>query len=146
MPLRFDHLGIVVADIDVGRDHFRKTFVVERWTQQFADPVNNVNVQFGVDAAGVCFELVSPLGPDSPVSRALKARGPILNHVAYLTDDLAASAEHLRGQGYMAAGQPKPAIAYNGRFIQFFMSPLGFIVELIEAADHRHDYTLVPIP
>ena len=35
---------------------------------------------------------------------------------------------------------PKPAIAYGGRRIQFFVTPMRFIVELIEAPYHRHEF------
>jgi hypothetical protein len=34
-------------------------------------------------------------------------------------------------------GTPKRAIAYEGRNIQFRMSPLKFIVELIEQSEHE---------
>lgn len=145
MTLRFDHLGIVVPDMAAGRDHFRSLFGVKRWTREFADPVNQVHVQFGQDASGICYELISPLGPTSPILRALKTGNPILNHIAYLTGNLEASSEQLRQQGYIPAGDPRPAIAYGLKRIQFFMSPLRFIVELIEAAGHQHSFLDEPL-
>ncbi len=140
MPTQFDHVGVVVADIAAGREHFQSLFGVEEWTEVFPDPVNGVYVQFGRDKSGTCYELVTPLGAESPIARALKAGNPILNHIAYLTDDLAASAADLRTQRCIPATEPRPAVAYNGKNIQFFVSPLRFIVELIEAFDHRHEF------
>ena len=142
MSLRFDHLGVVVAEIAKGRDHFRSVFNIEHWTEQFTDPFNLVHVQFGQSTDGICYELISPLGPDSPILRALKTGNPILNHIAYLTPDLDLSARYLRENGYMPAGDARPAIAYEGKRIQFFVSPLRFIVELIEAFEHRHNFHL----
>ena len=140
MALIFDHLGVAVQDIESGRKHLEAVFAVRRWTHTFADAVNGVYVQFGYGPGDMCYELVAPLGPESPILRALKMRNPILNHVAYLTESLSEGAAHLREAGYMTAGAAKPAIAYEGRLIQFFVSPLGFIVELIEAIEHRHEY------
>jgi methylmalonyl-CoA/ethylmalonyl-CoA epimerase len=143
MGLLFDHLGIVVADISTGRAHLASIFGVELWTEEFSDLVNGVYVQFGKDAAGICYELIAPLGSDSPIQRALRARNPILNHIAYLTQNLDVSALVLQQRDYLPAGEPKPAIAYAGRRIQFFLSPLGFIVELIESYEHRHAFSRI---
>jgi methylmalonyl-CoA/ethylmalonyl-CoA epimerase len=144
MPLRFDHIGIVVADIGIGSEHLQSIFGVSLWTQEFADPVNQVNVRFGKDAHGVCYELISPLGERSPIRRALETRDAILNHIAYLTDDLEVSAAELRGHGCIAIGEPKPAIAYGGKRIQFFRSPLRFVIELIDSFEHRHTFLSRP--
>jgi methylmalonyl-CoA/ethylmalonyl-CoA epimerase len=140
--MKFDHLGLVVPDLKAGRERLSGLFEIRDWTREFEDPVNNVYVQFGRDASGMCYELVAPLGSDSPVAGALKNQRAILNHVAYLVSDLPAGAERLSDQGCMPIGTAKPAIAYGGRSIQFFATPLHFIVELIEAPDHAHRYLI----
>jgi len=141
LKMKFDHIGVVVSDLQMGVSHFAATFGIRQWSEAFSDPENKVNVQFGLDRSGVCYELISPLGENSPIQRALKERGPILNHIAYLVESLEEGAAHLREQGYMAATRPTPAIAYGMRPIQFFVSRLGFIVELIENFDHGHNYS-----
>ncbi len=138
--MKFDHLGVVVPDLGTGRERLTGIFSIRDWTEEFADPVNKVYVQFGRDPSGVCYELVAPLGDDSPIAGALRNQRAILNHVAYLVADLTAGAAHLREQSSIPVGAPKPAIAYNGRLIQFFVTPLRFIVELIEAPDHAHSF------
>ncbi len=138
--LKFDHLGIVVATLAAGRDHLSALFGITRWSEEFADPGIGVYVQFGQDASGICYELVSPLREDSPVTRALKLRDRILNHVAYLVADLDAEAARIRRMRCLPAGPATPAVAYGSKRVQFFITPLYFIIELIEAPDHSHIY------
>lgn len=138
--LRFDHVGVVVREMETGRKFFADTLGIDRWTEVFVDPGLGVSVQFGLGADGPCYELISPLGENSPVSAALRAGQRILNHVAYLTADLEAEGQRLGSQGCLAAGPPHPAVAYGGRRVQFWMSPLRFLVELIEAPEHEHVY------
>lgn len=88
----------------------------------------------------MCYEIIAPLHAGSPVSRTLRTGDRILNHLAYRVDDLPHAAEDLRRQGCVPAGEAKPAVAYGGRSIQFFLAPLRFIIELIEAPQHVHAY------
>lgn len=138
--MKFDHAGLVVAKMASGRDHLSALFSITRWSEEFADHGIGVYVQFGLDPSGMCYELVAPLRDDSPVSRALASRDRILNHVAYLVPDLEAETARIRRLRCLPAGPAMPAVAYGGRRVQFFVSPLAFIIELIEAPDHIHGY------
>ena len=138
--MKFDHIGVVVPSLARGREHLNGIFGIQRWTIEFADEINGVYVQFGLDSSELCYEIVAPLGENSPVQRTLAVRDRILNHVAYLVPDLDQSAIQLRANRCLPAGSPNPAIAYGGSRIQFFISPLKFIVELIEAPNHKHIY------
>ena len=75
------------------------------------------------------------------VTKALSSGRNILNHVAYLVPDLAEERERLRAAGSVATSEPNPGIAYGGSRIQFFVTPMRFMIELIEAPAHRHQYT-----
>jgi methylmalonyl-CoA/ethylmalonyl-CoA epimerase len=103
------------------------------------DPIQKVTVQFGQDDSGLRFELVVPLDASSPVSGCLASRKNVLNHLAYQVTDLDAQAQRLRGLGCIPVTMPAPAVAFDGARIQFHLSPMSFIVELIEVApqDHR---------
>ena len=138
--VRFDHIGIVVASLRMGRDVLRDHFAVTMWTKSFDDPTNDVCVQFGRDAGGLCYELIAPLSAESPVRRSLRTGNNITNHVAYRVADLQASRDKLMAADFSPVSEPKPAIAYGGASIQFFMSPIYALVELIEALDHEHQY------
>jgi methylmalonyl-CoA/ethylmalonyl-CoA epimerase len=138
--LRFDHVGVVVAEIEEGRKFFTSALGITRWTEVFADPGLGVSVQFGLGPDGPCYELIAPLGENSPVAAALRNGQRVLNHVAYLVDDLEAEGQKLAAQGCSPAGPARPAVAYAGRCVRFWMSPLRFLVELIEAPGHQHLY------
>ena len=132
-----------MTDLAEGREFLAGALAVRRWSAEFDDPVNGVALQFGADAQDVCYELLEPVGESSPLSKALASRKAILNHVAYRVPNLEAAAEHLMDRDCVPTGLPNPAIAYGGRRIQFFFTPLFMIVELIEALDHKHAFTLM---
>jgi methylmalonyl-CoA/ethylmalonyl-CoA epimerase len=138
--MKFDHIGVVVADIGEGRQMLHALFGIQNWTEMFEDPVIGVFVQFGIGSDGPCYELIAPRGEKSPVSVALRTGKGILNHVAYLVSDLESAGKGLREAGWMPVAEAQPAVAYNGRTVQFFMSPLRFIVELIESPEHQHSF------
>lgn len=135
----FDHLGLVVKSLASGR-RWMEAIGVRQWTAPIHDPVNGVKILFGRDAAGVVYELLEPIDASSPVHAALVQRKNILNHVGYLVPDLTAAAQQMRLASCGAVGDPSVAIAYGGARIQFFVSPLNFIIELIEAPGHAHAY------
>ena len=141
VDLELDHLGLIVPDITAGRSFLEKTLGVTRWTPVIDDPGLSVSVQFGSTPGGqLTYELIAPLGEATPIANALRSGKHILNHLAYLTPDLEASAAHLREQGCYPAGEPRPALAYEGRLVQFWISPLRFVIELIEKPGHRHAF------
>jgi len=148
ITLELDHLGLIVPDLAAGRVFLATALNVTRWTPITNDPILGVSVQFGSTAQfgatphhTLTYELIAPLGDTTPIANALRTGKHILNHLAYLTPDLEASAAHLRAAGCYPAGDPLPALAYEGRRIQFFMSPLRFVIELIEKPGHRHNFT-----
>jgi methylmalonyl-CoA/ethylmalonyl-CoA epimerase len=139
--VKFDHIGVVTESLSDGRQHLRALIGIQEWTQEFTDPVNMVKVQFGRDASGICYELIAPHGNKSPILEALNSGNRILNHVAYLVPDLAAAAKALRAAKCVATGPARPAIAYGGKKIQFFISRLRVLIEIIEAIEHAHVYS-----
>ena len=136
----FDHIGLVTADLSRGRQFLASTLEVTLWTEEFQDPGIGVIVQFGKsEAAGApWYELITPLGDQSPVAAALRSGKNILNHVAYLVEDIEQSGKKLRENRCFPVDAPKPAVAYGGQRVQFFVSPLRFMIEIIEAAEHKH--------
>lgn len=138
--LAFDHVGIVVRDADEGTQALAALVGATHASARFDDPVLTVSVRFLLDKSGVVFELIAPFGNPSVVDTVLKKGASIINQVAYRTDDLAAAAKELVAQGCMPIGEAKPALAFGGALVQFYLSRLGFIIELIEAASHQHDF------
>lgn len=136
----FDHIGLFVRDIDAGRRQLQALLPIESWSGVIDDPGINVRVQFGVDRSAIRYELVAPLAEPNPVAGVLATGKNILNHVAYRCRDLDSAMEGLRCQGAAPLGRPQPAAAFGGSRVVFFLTPLRFIIELIEA-DREMDRT-----
>ncbi|POV86799.1 glyoxalase [Aeromonas sp. ASNIH8] len=133
--MQFDHIGLVVPDLASGVAYCRDVLGLSRFSVAVEDPLQRVWVQFVHDDYGLCYELVSPASEESPVAQVLKTRRNVINHLAYRVSNLQASAERLRTQRHLPLGPSQPAIAFGGSHVQFFLSPLGHIVELIEGVE-----------
>lgn len=134
--LSFDHIGVVVPALAEGRAFFAAALPIAAWTAAVDDPGLGVSVQFGRDASGVVYELIAPLGESSPVTAALRSGRHLLNHVAYRTASIAREGARLRELGCVETAAPHPALAYAGATVQFWVSPLRILLELIEAPPH----------
>jgi methylmalonyl-CoA/ethylmalonyl-CoA epimerase len=138
--MHFDHIGIVVADLSLGRSTLEIGYGVTSWTDEYDDAINDVWVQFGRDATGICYELIAPLSSSSPVLRAQRQGTNITNHLAFTVPSLDHQREKLILHGFHPLADPKPAVAYGGARIQFFLSPINSLIELVEAPGHNHLY------
>ena len=138
--MTFDHIGLVVEDLAAGRIFLETTLQVTAWTPITHDEALGVRVQFGRSQTTPTIELIAPLGASSPIAAALRGSKNILNHLAYTVPSLAESGQLLRDQGCHPAGDPRPALAYGGAPVQFWVSPLRFLIELIEAPEHVHPF------
>jgi methylmalonyl-CoA/ethylmalonyl-CoA epimerase len=130
--LIFDHIGIVVPEVEDGCSRLRAILGRLRWTERFDDSNLGVSVRFARDAAGIVYEIIAPYGDNSPVSRALKSRSDLLNQLAYRTQSLSTSVARLRAARAVPIGHARPALAFGGASVQFLMTELGFLIELIE--------------
>jgi methylmalonyl-CoA/ethylmalonyl-CoA epimerase len=139
-PLVFDHVGIVVADADKGCKRLAATLSARETTRRFDDAGLGVSVRFLRDGSGLVYELIAPFGEASPVARTLASKANLLNQIAYRTRDIAAAATRLRATGNFPLGPAKPAIAFGGASVQFFMGALGFVIELIEGGVPVHEF------
>jgi methylmalonyl-CoA/ethylmalonyl-CoA epimerase len=143
--MEFDHIGVVVASLCRGRSALESGYGVNRWTEEYSDEINGVMVQFGTDSIGLCYELIAPLGPTSPVSRTQRRGTNITNHVAFKVSSLPEHRDKLLLTGFHPLGDPNAAVAFGGAPIQFFLSPINSIIELVEAPGHRHHYNEVAL-
>jgi methylmalonyl-CoA/ethylmalonyl-CoA epimerase len=139
---RFDHIGVAVADMAEARTLLTAMLGITQWSEIFEDHGIGVYVQFGAADSGPSYELIAPINVTSPISGALKTGKGILNHVAYLVPDISSGAAWLRELGCFPVAEAQPAVAYNGNSVQFFQSPLRFLVELIEATNHTHTFSM----
>jgi methylmalonyl-CoA/ethylmalonyl-CoA epimerase len=136
MRMRFDHIGLFVSDLSHGRERLASLLPVVRFTDEIDDPLLRVRIQFCIDASGIRYELVAPLGEKNPVSNVLASGKNILNHVAYRVQPFEAAMDSVRQQGGIPLGAPAPAVAFGGAKVVFFLTSLRFILELIEENGH----------
>ena len=137
--MRFHHLGIIVRDMSEGERYLESLLSTLEWSKIFKDPIQQVEVRFGLDHSGIQYELIVPTQESSPVWSTLQSRKNILNHVAYIVENLPVTAEKLRNSSHIPLGPPQPAVAFMESPIQFFLNPLGFVVELIEKTSNFSD-------
>jgi methylmalonyl-CoA epimerase len=91
------HLGVAVTDLDVAVDAYTRLFGAEL---EHRDTVADQ----GVEAASLRVgdgrvELLSALGPDTPVGKFLAKRGPGMHHVAFEVEDVGAELDRLAADG-----------------------------------------------
>jgi methylmalonyl-CoA/ethylmalonyl-CoA epimerase len=143
--LTFDHSGIVVRDLARGFQSIIALLPIASKTKRFDDRQLGVSVQFLQDESGVVFELIAPLGSESPVAKIAASREGVINQFAYRVEDLSRAGNYFRSNGATPTAPPKPAIAFDGALVQFFYLPEGFIVELIEAPGFSHHFVRIEL-
>src|SRR3954451_5233331 len=134
MLAQIDHVGVAVEDMDAA---------LSLYTGPLAMPLQHretVESQ-GVDAAllGVGdghVELLSPLGPETPVGRYLERRGPGLHHVAYAVKDIDAELDRLREAGLRLIDE-RPRVGIRNSRVAFLHPGAlgGVLTELVEPAE-----------
>lgn len=138
--MKFDHIGVAAKTLSFGRSVSGPLLRIAAWSQEYEDPANGIYCQFGLDESGICYEIVAPFGDSSPIAEAVRTRNRVLNHVAYLVADMDCESARMRSCGCVTITPATPAVAYGGARIQFFLTKLRFIIELIESPDHRHQF------
>jgi len=75
MPLKLDHIGLVVEDIKKARDIF-EAIGLEGGTKAVPDPIQKVTASFITVGKedGVYIELLEPTSDDSPISNFLEKK------------------------------------------------------------------------
>jgi methylmalonyl-CoA/ethylmalonyl-CoA epimerase len=128
----FHHIGIFTADLKAGENILNDFLTIKFKSEEIVDEAIGVRILFITCSEGILYELVAPHGKNSPVHGVLKRGVNQLNHVAYMSDDFDREIIKLRRLSYMPLGRASPAVAFEGARVIFFITPLGFVLELIE--------------
>jgi methylmalonyl-CoA/ethylmalonyl-CoA epimerase len=127
------HIGIAVRDLSRAILNYETLFNYELQSGPFDDPTQNVTVCFlSHDEGDSLIELVTPLGPNSPVDRTLKKGGGIY-HLCYEVSNINAAIDHLAGHGSFLLSGPTPAVAFQMREIAWLVTESDLLVELVQA-------------
>lgn len=128
----FHHIGFFVKNIQYGFKELSKIIKIKKSSNLIIDHNLLVKVLFVTDNSGNKFELVAPNGKGNPVDGVLKEKKNILNHIAYTCDNFDLEILNLRNHGCIPISKPKKAKAFNGLRVIFFLTPMGFVYELVE--------------
>jgi methylmalonyl-CoA epimerase len=129
-----DHVGVAVQDMDSALALYRDALgmpLVHRETVE----------EQGVDAALLDvgdghIELLSPLGPDTPVGKFLDRKGPGLHHVAYRVANVKEALSSLAQAGLRLIDE-QPRNGIRGSRVAFLhpASTGGVLTEIVQPAE-----------
>jgi methylmalonyl-CoA epimerase len=134
---RIDHVGVAVDDLDAALTLYAETLgmpVVHRETVT-EQGVEAVLLDVGENHV----ELLSPLGPDTPVGKFLAKKGPGLHHVAYQVSDVEATLAALKAAGVRLIDETPRVGIRNSRVA--FAHPAatgGVLTEIVQPAEGLH--------
>ncbi|MEI7626378.1 MAG: methylmalonyl-CoA epimerase [Actinomycetota bacterium] len=132
-----DHIGVAVDDLEAALAIYTTgalDLTIEHRETVVEQGVEAVLLSIGASHV----ELLSPLGPETPVGRYLAKRGPGLHHVAYRTDDIDAELARLVASGMKMIDQT-PRIGIQGSRVAFLHPAAtgGVLTEIVQPAkDH----------
>jgi methylmalonyl-CoA epimerase len=126
-----DHVGLAVEDLEVSVAHYRRVLGVEPAHRETVADQGVEEVLFAIGSSFI--QLLGALGPDTPIGRFLRNRGPGVHHVAYRVADVAAALEHLRSEGVRLVDE-HPRAGSRNTSIAFIhpQSMGGVLVELVQ--------------
>jgi methylmalonyl-CoA epimerase len=131
---RIDHIGVATDDLDGAVALYEKTLGMPLAHRETVESQGVEAVLLDVGDGHV--ELLSPLGPDTPVGKYLEKRGPGLHHVAYAVADIDQTLEQLKAAGVELIDQEARVGIRDSRVA--FVHPKatgGVLTELVEPAE-----------
>lgn len=128
------HIGIVVEDIITASEKYMRIFGYKPESDVVEETSQKVLVRF-FSFHDYHFELIQPLGKDSPVSSFLARKGKI-NHVCYLSDNLDESILYFRKEyGAILTSGPEQSRSVENCIFAFLAKPDGEVIELVQIQD-----------
>jgi len=133
LSLEFHHVGVGALDFEAAID----TYIAlgHRLHSRVDDPVLDVRVAFlqAPGSHGPWIEVLSPLGPNGPLKSLVGRRAlPSPYHTCYVVEDLPRASEQLRDLGFLPLGESRPALAFGGQPVAFFLSQTVGMLELVQ--------------
>ena len=131
---RIDHVGVAVEDLDAALSLYEGTFGMplvhrERVEEQGVEAVL-------LDVGDGHVELLSPLGPETPVGKFVDKRGAGLHHVAYAVADIDATLGSLRDAGVeLIDSEPRRGIRNSRVAFLHPRSTGGVLTEIVQPAE-----------
>ncbi|MBU4318437.1 MAG: VOC family protein [Proteobacteria bacterium] len=120
-----DHIVVRVKDIEEGIKTFRDKLgmTLERTSESEAMGIKQAFFPF---PNGGFLEVIAPLGPDSPVGKALEGRGEGIHTMSLAVDDLSATVKTMQDSGAQLIGVGSPQVFVHPK------SAHGILLQLTE--------------
>jgi len=135
MITKIDHLGIAVKSLEEALPVWENALGLkcERIEEV---PSQKVRTAF-FDVGGVHLELLEPTSPDSPIAKAIEARGEGVHHIAFATDDVANQLSVAKAAGVKLINET-PVPGAGGKLVAFLhpKSMRGVLTELCSSEKH----------
>ena len=134
MEMKLEHIGIIVKDLEIARDHYIEAYGCKPLTGIVHEPAHKVNVLF-LDAghgSSPMIELIAPVDEDSQVSNFLNKTGGGLHHLAYEVVDIEKAIAHFKSLRSMILGNVVPGAGHNNTPTVWLYTSEKNLVELIQ--------------
>jgi methylmalonyl-CoA/ethylmalonyl-CoA epimerase len=135
---QIDHLAFAVEDLDVAVDLFNKLLGIEpAWRGESED--HDVRVAL-FRVGDVKLELLEGMGSESTIGRFIEKRGSGFHHICFAVEDLKATLERLRLEGFEVVGSGEE-VGVEGRPVAFVhpSSSGGILIEFIEGSERGEE-------
>jgi methylmalonyl-CoA epimerase len=131
---RIDHIGVATDDLDGAIALYEATLGMPVAHRETVESQGVEAVLLDVGEGHV--ELLSPLGPDTPVGKYLEKRGPGLHHVAYAVEDIDGVLGKLKDAGVeMIDLEPRIGIRDSRVAFVHPKSTGGVLTEIVEPGE-----------
>lgn len=130
--MKFHHIGIFSNSLNQGKKIISSFLKPKNVSKVYYDKSLGVKVLFIKDTSNITYEIVCPFGKKNPVKQVLKDNKNILNHIAYKVKNFDKKIISLRKKGFAPLGKPARALAFKKKRVCFFLTPLNYIIEIIE--------------
>ncbi len=124
------HIGYLVKNISKSMESFQMLGYT-RVSEITYDAEREIEICF-MKNGDYTIELVCPMSNTSVVSSLIKKIGVSAYHICYEVEDLVATGDYLRTQGYLPIAEAAPAPAIEGRKVAFYYSKNMGMIELVE--------------
>lgn len=130
--MKFHHIGIIVKNLRYGLKVHKKIYKNLKHSKTIIDNKIGVKIRFIQGEDKILYELITPYGKSSPITKLLKNKTSILNHIGYKDKKFDKKIKYFQKNNFLQISKPVSAKAFKGKRVVFFMTPLRHIIELIE--------------
>ncbi len=138
--MKIDHIGIATRGIEEALGFWRDALGLE---VKHTETVEGQGVRLVMLPVGEPrVELLEPTGPDTPVARFLKKRGPGLHHIAVRVADIRASLANLKAKGVRLIDE-EPRVGADDCLVAFVHPAAsgGVLLELVQHLNEPAEHT-----